>query len=64
MYVLSFVAAFQVGDGGGFITFVGALMIVIGIGFGCAAVGDFIMLIKIKQECITNDYLLNRNTIS
>lgn len=53
-----------VGDGTAFLTFIGALFIVIGIGFGCAGVGSFIMLIKIKQECITHEYLLNRNPIS
>ena len=52
------------GNGGAFITIIGALIIVIGVGFGCAAAGAFIILIKIKQECITNEYLLNRNTIS
>ena len=33
----------------------------VGIGFGCVALGDFIILVKIKQECLTHEYLLNRN---
>jgi len=50
-----------VGNGGGFVTTIGAFMIGIGIGFGCVALGDFIILVKIKQECLTHEYLLNRN---
>ena len=57
-----FVVDFQVANEGAFITIIGALVIVIGIGFGCAGVGNLLMLVKIKQECLTPEYLLNRNT--
>ena len=38
---------------GGFLTFVGVLMVIIGAGFGGAALGDFYMLVKVILMLIT-----------
>ena len=42
-----------IGKGGGGQIFVGVLMVMIGIGFGLAALADFYMLTKVRTKLFT-----------